>query len=90
MLTCAVPPLIFKLVTEPLNAPTAVPQAVARFATFTVPSPVARSYPVPAVNAGVFVAPLTVTSTPFVPAVVLLQPDVAPVHGTEMFPFVTS
>jgi len=48
--------------------------------------------PVPAVveNAGVFVVPFTVTSTPFVPAVVLLQPEEAPAQGTEMFPFVTS
>jgi hypothetical protein len=46
--------------------------------------------PAVAENAGVFVAPLTVTSTPFVPAAVLLQPEEAPAQGVEMLPFVTS
>jgi len=48
--------------------------------------------PVPAAveNAGVFVAPLTVTSTPFVFATVLLHPEVAPAQGTELLPLVTS
>jgi hypothetical protein len=40
------------------------------------------------VKAGVFVAPLVVTRTPFVPAVVLLQFGEAPAHGTELVFFV--
>jgi hypothetical protein len=35
-------------------------------------------------KAGVFVAPLAVTSTPFVPKVVLLQFGEPPAHGTEL------
>jgi hypothetical protein len=48
--------------------------------------------PVPgaAVNAGVFVAPLTVTSTPFVFTTVLLQFGLAPAQGTALLPLVTS
>ena len=83
-------PLTFVLVDVGLNAPTAVPQALARFATFTLPSPVAMSYPAVVVNAGVFVVPMVVNSTPFVPLVVLLQLGEAPAHGTELLPFVTS
>jgi hypothetical protein len=40
------------------------------------------------VKAGVFVLPLVVTSTPFVPEVVLLQFGEPPVHGTEFVFFV--
>jgi hypothetical protein len=43
IVTCAVAPFSFRLVFVTLKLPTAVPHAVARFATFTVPSPVARS-----------------------------------------------
>ena len=57
-----------------------------RFATFTDPSPVARSYPVLATNAGV----VPDTSTPNPPVVVLLQFVEAPLHGTEMLPLVMS
>src|SRR5580704_9059219 len=85
-----VKPFSFSPVVVPLNAPTAVPQAVARFVTFTVPRPVAKSYPGVVVKAGVFVAPLVVTNTPSVPLVVLLQFGEPPAQGTELLPFVTS
>jgi hypothetical protein len=62
-------------------------QAVNRFSTFTDPSPVARSYPVPVVNAGTF---FESTSTPFVFAVVLLQLGDPPAQGTESLPLVMS
>ena len=57
-----------------------------RFATFTDPSPVARSYPALATNAGA----VPDTSTPNPPVVVLLQFFEAPLHGTEMLPLVMS
>ena len=59
-----------------------------RFATFTDPNPVARSYPAPAANAGTSGVPDTNTPNP--PVVVLLQFVEAPVHGTEMLPLVMS
>src|SRR6266852_9222870 len=90
MLTCVVPPLSVRLVLVPLKLPTAAPQAAARFATLTLPRPVAKSYPVVVVKAGVFVVPMVVNSTPFVPLVVLLQLREPPAHGTELLPFVTS
>lgn len=90
MLTVDIPPLIFSVVVVPLNAPTAVPHAVAKFATFTVPRPVAKSYPDVVLKAGVLVVPTVVNSTPFDPLVVLLQLGEFPAHGTELLPFVTS
>ena len=43
IVTVDVAPLSFKLVVEGLNAPTVVVHAAAKLATFTEPSPVARS-----------------------------------------------
>ena len=57
-----------------------------RLATFTDPSPVARSYPALATNAGA----VPDTSTPNPPVVVLLQFVEAPEQGTEMLPLVMS
>ena len=84
-------PLTFVLVAVALNAPTAVPQALARFETFTLPRPVAKLYPAAAVHAGVVVA-AGLTRTPVVPAVLLLQfvAFAPPTQGTELFPLVTS
>src|SRR5260221_832288 len=61
----------------------AVVQPLIRFVAFTEPSPVARSYPIPAVNAGL--PPLT--STPNPPLVALLQFVEPPAQGTELFKF---
>jgi hypothetical protein len=58
-------------------------------ATFTEPSPVAKSYPVAVVHAGV-VEEAELTRTPFVPVVVLLQFAELAAHGTELFPLVMS
>ena len=44
--------------------------------------------PAVAVKAGVLVVPLVVTSTPFVPEVVLLQFAEPPAHGTALVFFV--
>jgi len=84
-----VPPLTIVAVVVVVSAPTAVFHARARFVTFTEPSPVAVSYPVPVIHAGVVVL-LGLTRTPFVAEVVLLQLSVPPEHGTESLPFVTS
>jgi hypothetical protein len=85
-------PLMVRVVVEALNAPTAVFHKAARFVTFTEPRPVAVSYPVPAVHAGV-VGLLGLTKTPFTLLEVLLQLFVLfalVVHGTESLPFVMS
>ena len=60
-----------------------------RLLTLTVPKPVARSYPVVALKAGV-VPPAAVAIMPNCPAVLLLQFGLPPTHATELFPFVTS
>src|SRR4029077_5341815 len=88
MLTVA-PPLRVRLVVVLWKAPTASGHWVARLVTFTEPSPVAKSYPVPVVHAGVVVEAV-LTRTPLVPAVLLLQFVEFPVHGTELFPLVMS
>src|SRR6516162_5097109 len=92
MVTGPVPPLSVRLAVVPVSAPTAVFQSAARFVTFTEPRPVAVSYPVPAVHAGV-VGLLGLTKTPFTLLEVLLQLFVLfalVVHGTESLPFVMS
>lgn len=71
------------------KVPTASGHCVARLATLTEPRPVAKSYPVAVVHAGV-VAEAGLTRTPFVLAVLLLQFGEFPAHGTELLPFVTS
>jgi hypothetical protein len=59
---------MFRVVVEALNAPTALVHAAARFVTFKEPSPVAKSYPVAVVHAGV-VGEAVLTRTPLVFAV---------------------
>jgi hypothetical protein len=66
---------------------------LSKFVTLMEPNPVARSYPVPAANAGTRVLgllALAYTSIPNPVAVVLLQFGVEAKHAMEMFPFVTS
>ena len=87
-------PFTVRLVVVAWKPPTARGHCVARLATFTEPRPVARSYPVAVVHAGV-VGDAGLTRTPLVPAVVLLQLGEVPAgefaaQGTELFPFVTS
>ena len=83
--------MIFKAVVVPWKVPHVSGHCVAKFATFTEPNPVAKSYPVAVVHAGVVVA-AGLTRTPVVPVVLLLQfiEVEPPTHGTELFPFVTS
>ena len=83
-------PLTVVLVVVALKVPTAAPQPSCRFEIFTVPRPVAKSYPAVVVKAGVLVAPIVVKRTPFVPAVVLLQFKELGAQGTELLPFVMS
>jgi hypothetical protein len=61
-----------------------------RFATFTEPSPVAKSYPSVVLYAGVITPATVVSSTPTPPELVLLQLTAPPAHGTEILPLVTS
>jgi hypothetical protein len=56
-------------------------QALARFAAFTVPSPVTKSYP------GLAAFPV---KNPFVPATVEEHPAEPPAHGTALLPAGTS
>src|SRR6266478_6955546 len=63
-------------------------QAASKFATFTLPSPVAKSYPVDVLNAGV--VPLAITPNWFADLLVLLQFALPPTQATETFPFVMS
>ena len=70
-----------------LGAPVA--QLLSKLATFNVPSPVAKSYPAVALNAGV-VPPAAVVRMPNCPAVLLLQFGVPPTHATELLPLATS
>ena len=93
-MTVEVPPFRVRLVAVAWKLPTAIGHCVARLATFTEPRPVARSYPVAVLQAGV-VADAGLTRTPLVPAVVLLQLGEVPAgefaaQGTELFPFVMS
>jgi hypothetical protein len=81
--------LSFRLAAVALKVPAALPHLEIKFATFEVPSPVALSYPVDVVHAGVFVW-FGSTNTPFVPLELLLQFKDAPAQGTESFPLVTS
>jgi hypothetical protein len=60
-----------------------------KFVTFTVPNPVAKSYPATALKAGVE-PPVVVAMMPNCPEVVLLQLGLPPTQATELFPFVTS
>jgi hypothetical protein len=63
-------------------------QRVSRFPTLIDPSPVARSYPVPAVYAGF---PLESTRIPYVAPPVTLQLELLPLtQATELFPVVMS
>src|ERR1700674_1494508 len=87
--TVDVPPLTVRLVVVAVNLPAAIGHCVARFATFTVPRPVAKSYPVAVVQAGI-VGVAVLTRMPVLPAVLLLQFGELPAHGTELFPLVTS
>src|SRR5258708_1810259 len=81
------PPFNVRLVVVLWKLPTVSGHCVARLATFTEPSPVARSYPVAVVHAGV-VEEAVLIRTPLVPAVVLLQFGELATHGTELFPLV--
>src|ERR1700687_2344830 len=89
MLTVDVPPFSVRLVVVLWKVPTASGHWVARLVTFTEPSPVAKSYPVAVVHAGV-VGEAVLTRTPLVPAVVLLQFVEFTAQGTELFPLVIS
>src|SRR6266566_8007571 len=89
IITGDVAPLTVRLVFVPWKLPTASGHCVARLVTFTEPRPVAKSYPVAVVHAGV-VAEAGLTRTPLVPEVVLLQLWEVPAQGTELFPLVTS
>src|ERR1700694_1148203 len=82
-------PFTVRLVVVAWKLPTASGHCVARLVTLTEPSPVAKSYPVAVVHAGV-VGEAVLTRTPLVPAVLLLQFGEFPTHGTELFPLVTS
>src|SRR5215813_8897421 len=80
--TGPVPPLTLVVVVVAVNV--AVGHLVARFATFSVPKPVARSYPAAVVNAGTAGVPVTSTVVP-------PPQNVEPVaQGTEFVPLVTS
>src|SRR5713226_6177484 len=65
--------------------------ALSKFATFTDPSPVAKSYPVAVLYAKV-VPPAVVARTPytFAAVLVLLQFGLPPWQATEILPFVVS
>jgi hypothetical protein len=89
IVTVETPPFRVRLVAVLWNLPTASGHCVARLVTFTEPSPVAKSYPVAVVHAGV-VGEAVLTRTPLVPAVLLLQFVEFPAQGTELFPLVTS
>ena len=89
MVTVDVPPFTVRLVVVPWKAPTASGHCVRRLVTLTEPRPVARSYPVEALQAGVVVA-AGLTRTPLVFAELLLQLREVPAQGTELLPFVTS
>src|SRR6266699_1003753 len=89
MLTVDVPPFSVRLVVVLWKVPTASGHWVAKLVTFTEPSPVAKSYPVADVHAGV-VGEAVLTRTPLVPAVLLLQFVEFAAHGTELFPLVIS
>src|SRR5437899_13018628 len=84
-----VDPFTIRVVVVAWKLPTANGHWVARLATFTDPRPVARSYPVAVVQAGV-VAAAALTRTPLAFAVLLLRLGEFPAHGTELFPFVIS
>ena len=60
-----------------------------RFVTFTVPNPVAKSYPATALKAGVD-PPAVVVRMPNCPAVLLLQFGLPPAQATELVPLVMS
>src|ERR1700688_1978344 len=64
------------------------PQAAARLAMFTVPRPLARSYPEVAVHAGT--PALAITPYWLATVLVLLQFAVPPWQATEIFPVITS
>src|SRR6266436_9781739 len=72
MVTVDVPPLTVRVVVVAWKVPAASGHCVARLATFTEPRPVARSYPVAVVQAGV-VAAAALTRTPLALAILLLQ-----------------
>src|SRR5712692_4987075 len=78
-----------RLVVVAVNLPTASGHCVARLVTFTEPSPVAKSYPVAVVHAGV-VTGAGLTRTPLVPVTWLLQFEDLPTQGTELLPLMTS
>src|ERR1700682_472895 len=61
------------------------PHFVTRLFTFTEPSPVARSYPAPAVHASVD-ALLGSRRTPLLPEIAELHAGVPPAHGTLLVP----
>src|SRR6266478_1247501 len=65
MVTVDVPPFTVRVVVVAWKVPTASGHCVARLATLTEPRPVAKSYPVAVVHAGV-VADAGLTRTPFV------------------------
>ena len=89
IVTVEVPPLIVRAVPVVWKLPTARGHCVFRLVTFTEPNPVAKSYPVAVVQAGVVVA-AGLTRTPVVPVVLLLQFVEFATQGTELFPLVTS
>ncbi len=89
IITVDVAPLIVRLVVVLWKVPTASGHRVARLVTFTEPSPVAKSYPVAVVHAGI-VGEAVLTRTPLVPVVVLLQFVEFAAQGTELFPLVIS
>jgi hypothetical protein len=64
-------------------------QLLSKFATFTDPSPVAKSYPGAVLNACVE-PPLVVAMMPNCPEFVLLQFGLPPPQATETLPFVVS
>src|SRR6266853_2968646 len=84
-----VDPLTVRVVVVAWKVPAASGHCVARLATFTEPRPVARSYPVAVVQAGV-VAAAALTRTPLALAILLLQFREFPAQGTELLPLVMS
>jgi hypothetical protein len=73
-----------------VNAPTVAGQLLTRLNALTEPSPVARSYPVPAGNEGVEAVGMPASTTPIPDVPVLLHSNEPAAQGTELLPFVTS
>ena len=91
VLPCGIVPVAVVVSAVVVVSKLAVCQAVARFATFTDPNPVALSYPATAKKAGLLLL-LGSTSTPywFADDEVLLQFGELPAQATELLPVTVS